>query len=122
MSKSNLRLTLEAVEANPQHWDQRMWHCGTSHCFAGFAEALRLGRPLTCPVTETLRYRTAHIPEWAGSANDADLIDQDATMAWLGVSDDENEYGDSDWGFLTDPDNTLDDLRRIVAELEAKAQ
>ena len=29
---------LEMIEANPKHWDQKMWHCGTSHCLAGFCD------------------------------------------------------------------------------------
>jgi hypothetical protein len=35
---------LDEVEKNPDHWYQGEWHCGTSHCFAGFAElqALKL--------------------------------------------------------------------------------
>jgi hypothetical protein len=32
--------TLKAVEDNPNHWNQDNWHCGTSHCFAGFAELI----------------------------------------------------------------------------------
>ena len=31
---------LDLIEANPQHWDQIEWHCGTSHCFAGFVECI----------------------------------------------------------------------------------
>lgn len=34
--------TLAAIKANPEHWDQGDWHCGTSHCFAGFAQVLSL--------------------------------------------------------------------------------
>lgn len=33
---------LSAIKANPENWYQRQWHCGTSHCFAGFAEILDL--------------------------------------------------------------------------------
>ena len=38
----NLRATIQAILANPQHWNQGTWHCGPSHCFAGFAEMIRL--------------------------------------------------------------------------------
>lgn len=26
---------LEYIEAHPDEWDQRTWHCGTTYCFAG---------------------------------------------------------------------------------------
>lgn len=35
--------TLDWIKANPGHWDQMYWHCGTSHCFAGVAEMLGAG-------------------------------------------------------------------------------
>ena len=34
---------LEMIEANPKHWDQNMWHCGTSHCLAGFCDLVIKG-------------------------------------------------------------------------------
>lgn len=33
-----LRAVLGRVKRNPGHHDQTMWHCGSRHCFAGFAE------------------------------------------------------------------------------------
>jgi hypothetical protein len=55
-NQANLEATLAAIEANPGHWDQSTWHCGTSHCFAGFAEMLRLGLSPTeeCPLMPQL--------------------------------------------------------------------
>jgi len=41
-----LQKTLETIKANPDHWKQQQWHCGTSHCFAGFAELLYFGLPV----------------------------------------------------------------------------
>ena len=35
-----LQLTLKTIKENPEHWDQTRWHCGTSHCFAGFAQLI----------------------------------------------------------------------------------
>lgn len=40
LNKQLLQLTLDTIKANPQHWDQVYWHCGTTHCFAGFVELL----------------------------------------------------------------------------------
>lgn len=46
--------TLAAIKANPEHWNQKTWHCGTSHCFAGFAHIIDLmdrGK-ISCPINE----------------------------------------------------------------------
>lgn len=34
--------TVAAIKANPGSWKQSSWHCGTSHCFAGFTHILDL--------------------------------------------------------------------------------
>lgn len=31
------------IEDNPKHWDQKNWHCGTTHCYAGIVEILTRG-------------------------------------------------------------------------------
>jgi uncharacterized protein YjbI with pentapeptide repeats len=36
--------TLDDVKAYPEHHNQRKWHCGTSHCFAGFADLRAFNR------------------------------------------------------------------------------
>ncbi len=36
----NIKLVLDKIENNPECWDQTQWHCGTSHCFAGWAQVL----------------------------------------------------------------------------------
>ncbi len=38
VDKELLESTLKLIEENPNHWNQGDWHCGTSHCFAGFVE------------------------------------------------------------------------------------
>lgn len=47
INKELLQLTLDTIKANPEHWDQRKWHCGTTHCFAGFTYLLYMDLPLT---------------------------------------------------------------------------
>ena len=34
---------LHLISQNPNHWNQNDWHCGTSHCLAGFLEIIDLG-------------------------------------------------------------------------------
>jgi uncharacterized protein YjbI with pentapeptide repeats len=42
--KDLLLQTLDDVKAYPEHHNQRKWHCGTSHCFAGFADLRAFNR------------------------------------------------------------------------------
>lgn len=35
-----LRQTMDYIEAHPEEWDQRVWSCGTTACFAGWAVKL----------------------------------------------------------------------------------
>ena len=34
---------LDYIKAHPEEWDQRNWHCGTTHCFGGFVEMFATG-------------------------------------------------------------------------------
>jgi len=34
----NIQKVLNIIEKNPSSWNQSRWHCGTSHCFAGWAQ------------------------------------------------------------------------------------
>ena len=36
--------TLDYIKAHPKHWDQSVWHCGTTHCFGGFVELFTTGK------------------------------------------------------------------------------
>lgn len=45
-NKTRLLRILKTIKSNPKHWNQENWHCGTSHCFAGFAELEKLKLPL----------------------------------------------------------------------------
>jgi hypothetical protein len=44
MNKEHFADILNTIEANPSCWDQARWHCGSSHCFAGWAQ-LKSGKP-----------------------------------------------------------------------------
>lgn len=47
---ARLEAVYAAILANPQHWNQEHWHCGTTHCFAGFAQLMAYGLPVTADV------------------------------------------------------------------------
>ena len=40
MDVDNLVLVMNHIIDNPESWDQREWHCGTTHCFAGHGQIL----------------------------------------------------------------------------------
>lgn len=40
VNKELIRKTMNQILQNPEAWDQKTWHCGTSHCFAGWATIL----------------------------------------------------------------------------------
>jgi hypothetical protein len=40
---ARLQQVLTHIEENPETWKQSDWHCGTSHCFAGFAQMFARG-------------------------------------------------------------------------------
>jgi hypothetical protein len=39
-NKELLQKVVDAIREHPDQWDQTTWHCGTSHCVAGWAEIL----------------------------------------------------------------------------------
>jgi len=44
MNRENYKLVLDKITSCPDEWDQWVWHCGTTHCFAGWAQILS-GKP-----------------------------------------------------------------------------
>lgn len=36
---------LKIIREHPEHWNQRHWHCGTSHCLAGHVQIIVQGFP-----------------------------------------------------------------------------
>jgi hypothetical protein len=61
---ARLNLVLKTIQKNPQCYDQRSWHCGTTHCFMGWAQVL------------------------AGKEANSDTVNADATK-WLRLTNDE---------------------------------
>jgi len=48
-----LAKAVQAIKDNPNHWNQDHWHCGTSHCLAGFIHLIETFKEK--PLSETLR-------------------------------------------------------------------
>lgn len=96
-----LQKTLDTIKANPQHWNQKTWHCGTSHCFAGFAELIANNIPIETSSEDLVAIRhTKLLPYGTGSY--AEKL--------LGISDDDGEA-------LFHGHNTLEELECMVAYL-----
>lgn len=94
----NLELFKEIVDfikANPQHWNQRTWHCGTSHCVAGFIEQRVNGRSF-CSEATAVRPEMVH---WQTFAVGRDTL-----------------------GLSTKKANWLFDPKRTLAELQIVAK
>lgn len=73
---------LEAIKANPGHWEQSTWHCGTSHCFAGFCHILDLTDRciVKTPLTEVAH--TGRGADWILFGEDTEHV----SIATLGLS------------------------------------
>lgn len=99
-----LQKTLDTIKANPQHWDQSKWHCGTSHCFAGFAELIAKNIPIETDESILIRDERFYDPkfnDWSTSEHATEL---------LGISDNDAET-------LFASYRTLEDLEEMVASL-----
>lgn len=106
VNKDLLKRTLAAIEADPASWNQSWWRCETAMCFAGHAAILS-------GATWVYEYGKApslshgimvDTPE--GECTDVDWYAE----CVLGLSSKQAER-------LFDEDNSIGQLRRIVAEL-----
>jgi len=99
--------TLNAIKANPDHWEQSKWHCGTSHCLAGFAELLSLGLPVDSnedDLRDNLSVYNENKSRWSTREN---------AIKALGL----NDSLDSDDDTLFAAYNTFPELEKMVAYL-----
>jgi hypothetical protein len=94
---------LDRIDADPKVWDQSVWSCGTTACFAGHAVLLSGGILDGSDVVDGPEDLVGHQVEQA--AYRALGIDED--RAWLG--------DDRDWLFAQTNDRAT--LGRFVAEI-----
>ncbi len=68
IQKDNLHAVMAQIEEHPEMWDQSSWHCGTSHCFGGWAQVLS-GAQIT---SDNVRHDARR---WLGlTCREADLL------------------------------------------------
>jgi len=125
INKELLRETLQTIKDNPQHWDQTQWHCGSSHCFAGFVECKIRGIEIAKELDEdqVLGWSVADEESLISLLNlgekDADKLCRDydyhkntAVVARFALGLDEDQAD-----MLFHGENDLGDLENIVEEL-----
>lgn len=108
-----LRKTLEHVESHPEEWTQDIWLCRTSACFAGHAVLIDGGKWGETENSVFVRAEPEDDPAdvrtpIAGEGPMVTVPERARRILGIGYTDSRR---------LFDSDNTLDDLRRIVAEL-----
>lgn len=125
INKELLRETLQTIKANPQHWNQANWHCGTSHCFAGIVECKLRNHPLDNPVKSSWIIENVFDLKdilIANQLDDDDRLEElydcylgetnTSLLARIALGINESQ------GFkLFDEGNTLEDLKCIVEKL-----
>lgn len=99
-----LQKTLDTIKANPQHWDQTKWHCGTSHCFAGLAELIAHNVPIETDESVLLKDQRFFSPRFS------DWSTPEHATVLLNLSDNDAERLFQAW-------NTLEDLEAMIAGL-----
>jgi hypothetical protein len=117
LNKELLQRTLDTIKQNPSQWDQQLYHCGTSHCFAGFAHLLHKGLPLSyIEPNPNLDSDGDHIPQepWTTPCIQGDYTKDYAQKA-LGLSNNE-AYN------LFNASNTLKQLEIMVDVLINKPE
>lgn len=92
--------TVAAIKANPAHWYQGWWHCGTSHCFAGFAHIIDLQDRSALPAGFNL------VADKAGCFINGEDTPHKA-QELLGLTEDQ-------WRWLFDEDRTLADFDECI--------
>lgn len=106
INKELLQEALDLLKANPNHWDQKIWHCGTSHCYAGFVELVVYGLPGSAHYQEVVQKR---------EGKDIGVSTRTRATQALGLSD-------FSAGDLFYKDNTLEMLESKVQRLIERAE
>lgn len=83
MNVQRLQDIIDYIKRHPEEWEQGLWHCGTTHCIAGFAQVARW---------RSIGYCDGQIREMIKDIiEDTDLYDQEADVApdareWLEIT------------------------------------
>jgi len=79
------RQIMKLIIADPDSWDQRRWHCGTTHCVGGHAELMAAGVDSSSSNTATLVSKK--FQKYEAAEQDAGRWSTEARAAhWLGIT------------------------------------
>lgn len=106
-NKERLYQVLDAIKANPNHWNQEDWHCGTSHCFAGFAQLIKHAIPISSDVKDADYTGSGEVEYLVGDKELTDPLYE--AEKWLEL----NHYQSKE---LFSVGNTLEDLENLIIE------
>ncbi len=117
-----VRWTINQITTNPKEWDQRFWHCGSVHCFFGWADIAYSGARTTQgfkgPFIGGLRVNEADLEVAMGLPRGSSrwLSEQERTLGDLWVFCREFLAGRlaSNWG-----EETKQNVLRAIAETAA---
>jgi hypothetical protein len=127
-----LKQTLAHIEAHPETWKQEYFRCGTGMCFAGWAAELH-GAKWAYPAEAGWLRSELITPKSEDGVGTEPIPIEGYAAKILGIEhtrryDDEDFEYDEDEDFdlgtipLFEARNSLDDLRRLVAEICAEAE
>lgn len=114
---------LDHIEAHPDTWRQGAWRCATGMCFAGWAVQLTGGQWATDPTDDPDDLSDAVIADGDDPAEDISLMPDGHTQVVAAFLRARRKLGlrPGQATRLFAGRNTLEDLRRIVADLKAAA-
>lgn len=95
MNIKNFEKVLKTIKKNPNQWRQATWHCGTQHCFAGWAQVL------------------------SGKKADSMTVAQDA-LSFLGISENQGDWLFDPARLITDFEEFLKRAKTSAARKAAK--
>lgn len=116
MNLKRYRAVWRLIERFPEQHNQATWHCGTSHCVAGWADLVAAGykRPerVCVPVYRVTPLTFTKLPtklrEWVDRAWASNLWDTcDRAKSWLKLTSKERDY-------LFSQHRTHDELRAVA--------
>lgn len=98
MNIKRYKQVLENIKEHPESWNQKIWHCGTQHCFAGWAEMFENSE--FKPFSEVIALFESYPTDW----NKSQFTIQVATK-WLDL-----DFHQADW--LFSPNRKIEDFER----------
>ena len=111
---------IEDIERNPDHYDQTVWHCRTSHCLAGFVDVRILHEKSAGYGLSFEEYLKKYVyrpdPNLRGSSDlivGSLTVSNDEVMTWLGL-DPENLSDAQLYIDLTESSARLDFIKFVA--------